>query len=110
VKLPAYVPDVAAGASAPVQLTEWKIDALRLLVLLEKNGRVTRADFKHLAMDHRRWVAPFPGWLKPDGKGGYIAGGLPPFREQHVKVYAEIKADFAKWAPKDGGGGGTLPL
>jgi hypothetical protein len=97
--LPEYVPDVAAGASAPVQLTPWKISALKLEVLLEKNGFVTKADFRHLGIDHRRWTAPGTGWLKPSASG-YVAGEkYAGFKAQHPRVYAEIVADFDKWKP-----------
>lgn len=100
-KLPEYVPDVVAGSSAPLQLTDWKIKALKLMVLLEKNGHVDRADFKHLDLDHRRWLARENGWLKVvDGR--MVKGGrCPNFKAQHPKVYREIKRDFDRWrSPK----------
>lgn len=53
-KLPDYVPDVIAGSPSPVKLTDWKIKAIKLAVLLEKRGVVLRTDFKHLNLDHRR--------------------------------------------------------
>lgn len=98
--LPGYVPDVVAGASAPVQLTQWKIKALKIIALLEIRGFVLRSDFKHLGLDPRRWTARH-GWLatSPDG---YIAGKYTPnFAKQHPVVYARIKADLRKWAPPD---------
>jgi len=82
-KLPEYVPDVVAGSSAPVQLTTWKIKAIKLAVLLERNGTVSRLDFKFLDLDHRRWIAN--EWLLPD-KGGYIRGGMPDLKKQHPRV------------------------
>src|SRR5688572_2897668 len=42
--LPAYVPDVVAGASAPLRLTPWKIKALKIAALIEIRGSVSRAD------------------------------------------------------------------
>jgi len=96
-KLPEYVPDVAAGSSAPTQLTDWKIKAIKIAVLLEKRGHVTRSDFKAIGIDHRRWLAP-NSWLQIEN-GLYIAGRLPDFKKQHPKNYAEIEADFKKWAP-----------
>lgn len=96
-KLPAYVPDVAAGASAPNQLTDWKIKALKLAVLLAKNGTVQRSDFKHLQLDHRRWVEG--EWLAITPTG-YVAGRhYPNFEKLHRRVYAEIENDFQKWKP-----------
>lgn len=97
-KLPAYVPDVAAGASAPVQLTEWKIAALRIEATLELRGHVTRADFAHLRIDHRRWLARASEWLARGDGDRLIAGKhFPNWKAQHPKVYAEILADAPKW-------------
>lgn len=100
-KLPNYVPDVAAGASAPLALTEWKIKAIKLAILLHERP-VTRADFKHLQMSPTRWTAPVSGWLVPaPGARGYVAGPyLPDFKAQHPKAYDEILADKDIWAPK----------
>lgn len=95
--LPEYVPDVAAGAPAPLQLTRWKIAAIKIAVTLEQRGFVTRHDFKHIGLDHRRWIAAESGWLKVSD-GRYLAGdGLPNFKLQHPRVYAEIAADADKW-------------
>lgn len=95
--LPEYVPDVAAGASAPLQLTKWKILAIKIAVTLERRGYVTRADFKRIGIDHRRWTAKESGWLLVS-EGRYIAGpGLPAFKKQHPKVWEQVAADSAKW-------------
>lgn len=99
-ELPEYIPDVAAGAAAPLQLTAWKISALKIAVLLEVRGFVTRADFKHLQVDHRRWTAPGNEWLRAQN-GRYVpAKFLPDFKRQHPVVFEKIKADSAKWMPK----------
>lgn len=100
-RLPAYVPDVAAGASAPVQLTDWKIAALRIEATIEIRGYVTRADFAAHRIDSRRWIAKSPGWLANDG-GKLIKGPrFPNFAGQHPRVFAAIKADAGQWMPKD---------
>jgi hypothetical protein len=99
--LPEYVPDVAAGNPAPVQLTEWKIRAIKLVILAEAQGFVTRADFKFLGLDHRRWISA-EGWLRTtEERGRYSMHGEPPMglKLQHPRVYEEIKADSAKWLP-----------
>lgn len=100
IKLPEYIPDVAAGAPSPVQLTQWKIGALRLTALLEKNGFLTRDDFKTCKVDHRRWISKQTGWLKV--KDGYMIAGdcFPKVARQHPVVYEQIKAEIAKLAPK----------
>ncbi len=108
-KLPEYVPDVPAGASAPVQLTPWKIAALKIAVIMEKRGYVTRSDFKHLKIDHRRWTAAESGWLRPDN-GVYVRGNhWPDFKGQHPNVYAQIIADAPKWMPEVGESARQMP-
>lgn len=101
-KLPEYVPDVAAGARSPLQLTQWKISALKIAVLLEVNGAVTRGDFRHVGIDHRRWIAPGNDWLQLGGAGWVAGKRMPDFRRQHPTVYEQIKSDIAKWSPQRG--------
>jgi hypothetical protein len=94
--LPDYVPDVTAGASAPVALTLWKVKAIKLAIVL-KERPVTRADFKVLQLSPSRWTDPYSGWLVAT-PSGYVAGErLPDFRAQHPTNYQQIKADRAKW-------------
>jgi hypothetical protein len=98
--LPDYVPDVGAGESAPVQLTEWKIKAIKLAVILEERP-VSRHDFKVLGISASRWLEPTWGWLKRvDGTKTFVAGPrMPDFKAQHPINYAQIAADKAKWMP-----------
>lgn len=98
--LPDYVPDVQAGAKSPVQLTDWKIRALKIEIIMDRQGHITRDDFRVLAIDHRRWTAPGSGWLEKIGDGRWRRGKYYPAgtaRKQHPKVYAELLADEAKW-------------
>lgn len=99
--LPEYVPDVAAGSSAPIQLTQWKIAAIKIMITLEKRGFVTRQDFKVHKIDHRRWLSAGSRWLV-NHDGVFVAGPYSPgdFRSQHPRVYAEIEADAEIWMPK----------
>lgn len=99
--LPEYVPDVGAGNAAPVQLTQWKIRAIRIAILLARRGGVTRDDFRHVGIDARRWLPQGAGWLVArDGR--FVAGpALPDFAGQHPTVYAQIDAEFDSWAPLD---------
>lgn len=97
-KLPDYVPDVVAGSSAPVQLTDWKIKAIKIAIILERRP-VTRADFKAIEIDPSRWLDPHHGWLMRT-ESGYVAGDrMPDFKGQHPVNYEQIKADAAKWMP-----------
>jgi hypothetical protein len=98
-RLPEYVPDVVAGSPSPVQLTDWKISAIKIAVILEKRGFLTRADFAHIKIDHRRWLPSGNNWLKLDG-GVYRRGSwFPDFKAQHPRVYDEIAADYDTWKP-----------
>lgn len=101
VPVPEYVPDVAAGSAAPVQLTSWKIKAIKIAVLVERRGYVTRADFKALRIDHRLWLAPGSRWLEHgDVRGHYVRGQrFPDFRAQHPVNYEQIAADYERWSP-----------
>jgi hypothetical protein len=92
--LPEFVPDVVAGASGPVQLTKWKIAALRIVATLEVQGHVTRKDFQQYGVDSRRWTGP-GGWLVPRSEkmqhaGQYVRGPGLDFDRQHPDVYAQI--------------------
>lgn len=93
--VPDWVPDVAAGASAPQRLSFWKIAAIKIVVTLEKRGYVTRKDFAHFQISMSRWTQM--KWIVQDGKGFWKAGSLPDFRAQHPVNYPQIEADFEKW-------------
>lgn len=97
-RLPKYVPDVAAGAPSPIQLTDWKISALKIEATLELRGYIVREDFKHLGIDHRRWISA-GGWLAKGDTPGRWVGELG-FSKDHPKVYAEIKAGADDWMLK----------
>jgi len=96
IPLPDWVPDVVAGASAPVALTPWKIGAIKLVVTLDRRGYLTRGDFKHFEISMSRWTQE--KWLVKDGRGGWLAGPyLPDFKAQHPVNFDQIAADFEKW-------------
>ncbi|MBZ9847186.1 hypothetical protein LB565_04180 [Mesorhizobium sp. CA14] len=102
-KVPDYVPDVAAGASGPSQLSEWKIKAIKICIVLERRGFVTPADFKHLKIDRKRWLDM--RWLAPsEERGRYIPGRSPlNLRAAHPVNYGQVEADFDKWKPAEPG-------
>lgn len=94
--VPDYIPDVVAGASAPVALTQWKIAAIKIAVLLESRT-VGRRDFKLLGISPTRWTDPYTGWLIKT-EAGYVRGPrFPDFAAQHPRNYAEIRSDREKW-------------
>ena len=97
VKLPDYVPDVTGGKASPVALTDWKVRAIKLLILLDRNGSVTRRDMAALRISASRWTAAHHGFLDR-GEGGYVRSRrTPDLRAQHPVNYAEIEADFDRW-------------
>lgn len=98
-ELPDYIPDVSGGKSAPVMLTPWKVKAIKLLILLERRGFVTRADMNFLQISPTRWTCRFSGFLTP-GSGGYVSHyRTPDLKAQNPKNWAEIEADFDRWKP-----------
>lgn len=98
--LPEYVPDVVGGKASPVALTAWKIRAIKLLILLEHRGFVTRKDMRLLDISPTRWCASSYGYLLADkAAGGYVAcSNTPDLRRQHPVNYAQIEADYEKWS------------
>jgi hypothetical protein len=101
-RLPDYVPDVKAGASGPSSLSDWKIKAIKICIILERRGWVAIADFKHLQINRQRWLEM--KWLAPrEGhRGHYVQGPyVLNLRAQHPVNYGQIEADWEKWAPKE---------
>lgn len=61
----------------------------------EIRGHVTRADFRVLGMDPRRWLGP-QGWLlgDPGRPGEFTRGDALDFDRQHPTVYAQVLAEI----------------
>lgn len=96
-KLPEYMPDVPAGVPSPVQLTDWKIKAIRLMILLERRGYVTRDDMKRIGISPTRWTDRFHGFLRPGEKGYVRCERTPDVKAQHPTVWAKIEAEIQQW-------------
>lgn len=103
-KLPDFVPDTAGGHKSPVQLTDWKVKAIKLMIVLERRGYVTRADMKALNISPSRWTDPWHGFLdRAPALGGYVRNGrTPDLRAQHPRNYAEIEAQTEQWTANCG--------
>ncbi|MGO8269232.1 hypothetical protein ACC862_24020 [Rhizobium ruizarguesonis] len=104
--VPDYVPDVSAGASGPSQLSEWKIKAIKICIILERRGYLTPKDFAHISIDRKRWHDM--GWIShatDNGvyvRGRFVAGKYPlDLRAAHPVNFGQIEADWAKWKPKE---------
>jgi hypothetical protein len=84
---------------SPVMLTEWKIKAIKLMILLERRGAVHRSDMRALKISPSRWTDAYHGFLAPTS-GGYVrCDRTPDLKAQHPRNWAEIEADFDKWNP-----------
>ena len=92
IELPAFLPDVPAGAPSPIRLTKWKVAALKIVALLELRGYVVPKDFRDLAIDPRRWTDPANQLLRLAAAGRYERGQRLRFDQQHPRVFAEILA------------------
>jgi hypothetical protein len=91
-ELPSIVPDVRAGVPAPLQLTPWKIGALKVLADLEIDGFVTAKSVRAHNVDARRFCAS-DGWLVSLGNGRWARGSVPAFDQQHPDAYATVLAE-----------------
>lgn len=102
--LPEYVPDVDAGHPAPQKLSNWKIAAMKLCVLCEKQGYLDRSDFKALQISPSRWMDGY-SMVKGAVRGRWVPGRHWPaesYRSQHPSIYARIDEDFKKWSLEAG--------
>jgi len=99
-ELPEYIPDVPAGASGPVQLTPWKIAALKICAVVHITGTVDRSHFRRYHVDERRWW--MMGWLIVE-KGVYAKGPkMHELTDQHPVVWPQILHDVEKKLRVDG--------
>jgi hypothetical protein len=98
--LPEYIPDVQGGKSAPLALTDWKIRAIKLLILLERFGAVTRRDMRLLGISASRWTSAHHGFLDRATSGYVRCDRTPDLKARHPQNWAQIEADYDKWAPE----------
>lgn len=96
IELPDYIPDVRAGQKSPLRLTHWKISAIKICILLDHRGYLTRQDFIDLRISMSRWSQ---NWLdKGEHRGQWVKSKhTPDYKATHPVNYAQIKADFPKW-------------
>ncbi len=97
--LPDVVPDVPCGVPGPRMLTDWKIKAIKLIIILDKFGTVSRQDFKDLALHQSLWTSS--RWLEMTGVRGHWKRccRTPDLRKDHPKNFAEIEELIDTWLP-----------
>jgi len=95
--VPIVVPKVKCGVPSPKKLTDWKIKSIKLLIILEKFGYVTRKDFKDLKLNPSLWTSS--RWLHPSTKKGRWekCDATPDLKYQHPENYEEIEHLFDSW-------------
>lgn len=64
---PCWVPDcevheLKAGVAGPVQITKWKMQAIKLCMVGVERGYLTTRDFKDHGIEMSRWLAK--GWIE----------------------------------------------
>lgn len=101
IALPDYIPDVAAGVAAPTKLTDWKIKAIKIYVLLMARGYLVRKDFARFGISPSTWTQR--GWIiASQTRGQWVLGSnIPNFEKQHPENFQQIKDDFAIWNSRD---------
>lgn len=97
-ELPPMVPDLPAGVPSPVQMTPWKVGALKVLAHLEIHGSITAREVRACGVDSRRFCAS-DGWLVSIGNGRWKRGRVPAFDAQHPAEFARF-VELARTAPK----------
>lgn len=99
-ELPEYVPDVAAGVPAPTVMGDWKIKAMKVCIWLQRNHRITRAQFKAMKINSSRWMNGY--WLRKSATRGVWEPGpkfpAEVFQRQHPMIWSQIEADYETWA------------
>ncbi|KZK76331.1 hypothetical protein PsW64_05055 [Pseudovibrio sp. W64] len=98
--LPEIVPTVEAGKPCPTRLTDWKIKAIKLSILLEKNGFVTRKTFKELELSPTLFIYAGKNWMERGSTRGHWqkTGTFPDFRNGFEANYAELEQLFPDWS------------
>ena len=99
-KLPDYIPEVAAGVPSPMVLSDWKINAMRICVWVERNKTITRHVFRKIGIDPGRWMNGH--WLTAgQNRGDWVAGPHFPanqMRREHPNVFEMVEHDYPEWS------------
>lgn len=97
IALPPAVPSCRAGIPSPVQVTPWKVAALRVLARLRIQGFITAKEIAEEGCSPSMWTQR---WLGRGAKRGQWVEteSLPKFDQQHPEIYAAaLAAARDKW-------------
>ncbi len=103
-KLPDYIPDVKAGRPSPLILSDWKIASMKMIMMLDKLGYITRGHFKALGLNQSFWLdhkhlvqgSERGQWVT----GPYMKGQRERLQSSHPKVWKQILESFGDWSAK----------
>jgi len=92
-RLPEVTVDGPAGVPSPVQMTDWRIRAIKLCIRLRDHGYVTRGDFVELGISTTTW---YHRWLEKGERVGrrqhWVAKEcFVPFDERHPEAAAQLR-------------------
>ncbi len=94
-----------AGVPAPVRLTPWKESALKVMVLMRKQGFITAKQIASFGIGVTAWTQPAGSkrpWLaKSQIRGQWVeTEHMPGFDKQHPDMYAKALAEYEAEAAK----------
>lgn len=104
-RVPAIVTSLPAGVPAPLRLTPWKESALKVVVLMRKQGFITAKQIASFGIGVTAWTQPAgskKSWLaKSQVRGQWVeTEHMPAFDIQHPDMYAKTVAEFEAEAEK----------
>lgn len=102
IPLPEYIPQVKAGRPSPLILSDWKISSMKMIYWLEKNGSVTRQNFRNLRLNATFWMDHKHLQQGPN-RGEWVPGRQfdrqkSKLTAAHPEAWASIQEDYPKWS------------
>jgi len=90
--VPCVVPDVPAGVPSPLRLTPWKESAIKVMIILRRQGYITAKQITEQGISPSVWTQGPKAWLEKGLKQGHWieTDRLPSFDKQHPDAFAKI--------------------
>ncbi|AGN82260.1 MULTISPECIES: hypothetical protein [Pseudomonas] len=98
-RVPSIVTNLPAGVPSPLRLTPWKESALKVVVLMRKQGFITAKQIASFGIGVSAWTQPSGSkrpWLaKGEVRGQWVeTEHMPAFDKQHPDMYAKTLTEF----------------